>query len=158
MHSMREAEPVDRRRRQSAPLIACLLALTGCSLNDTLNMSDAQQGLRDQAHAVRALAEETIVTGSSRTNASLAADVISQIPSEPNGHLLSTTTVQDRVGVDVAVALTGKVDGYGPGRGTQTLRLCVLFTATAPPTAGVTMADVDCPPGLPTVDEVVHLT
>lgn len=156
--SMRDADRVDRLRRRLTSLIACLLAFSGCSLNDTLKMADAQEGLRDQAHAVRELAEETIVTGSSRTSASLAADVISQIPSEPKGHLLSATTAQDRVRADVAIALTGKVDGYGPSGGTETLRLCVLFTAEASPAPRVTMADLDCPPGLPTVDEIVHLT
>lgn len=86
---------------------------------DTVKMAEAHQRLRDQAHKIRELAEEAVATGSSRTSASLAADMISQIPSEPNGHLLSTTTAQDRIRADVGAALTGKVDGYGPGRETK---------------------------------------
>ena len=66
---------MDKPRRQLVTLIVCLLALTGCSLNDTLKMAGAQQGLRDQAQAIRELAQETAATDSSRTRASLAADV-----------------------------------------------------------------------------------
>ena len=57
---MRDAGPADRGGRQSAMLIACLLALTGCSLIDTLKMADAQQGLRDQAHTIQELAEKRV--------------------------------------------------------------------------------------------------
>ena len=150
--------PAAHRRCAGAATVLLLLLASCGGLEDRRAYEDESGQLRAEAQRVVDETAQEVSRDGDNTAAAVQRKLQSHVPGPPTGQVLPPSGPAAPGRARVGFALYGKVDGYGPGGTTVTLRMCVRVTMSPPPDLTSTIEDTDCGTLAPKADSLVKFT
>ncbi len=136
-------------------LAVTVLVVSSCGAADRSSYENEAGRLRAEVQRVVDDTTREISGESGQSVQTVQQQLERHVPVPPTGQVLRLAGPATPGRARVDFALNGKIDDYGPGGTTATLRICVQVTMAPPPDLGAAIEDTDCSTLTPKADSLV---